>query len=307
LRKFDITEPERMDIPASWAASARQIQRHAWRTILVIGATDRGKSTYCQYLSRQLLAAGDSVALVDADIGQKDIGPPGTITLGYPDAVRPLHRLQPAAWYFVGAVSPAEHMLPVIAGTRQLADAAQTARVIVNTSGFVYGLGRQLKRRKIEALEPDVMVSLARGRELDALLAPYRHLRTLHLPPSPQARQKSRQQRRANREEAFRRYFIGARIVSLSRHQVQIQERTSADMITLTGIPTGFERPLLCGVANRQGHGAGLALLTPIDADTDTLHLHTPVTPDQLRILQLGYLYISPDGKELGRRDAPAQ
>lgn len=295
-----------MDIPSSWAASAEEIQRHAWRTILVIGATDRGKSTYCQYLSRRLLAAGDSVALVDADIGQKDIGPPGTITLGYPDAVTPLHRLQPAAWYFVGAVSPAEHICPMVAGTRQLADAAQAARVIVNTTGFVHGLGRRLKGRKIEALEPDIMISLAQGHELDALLAPYPHIRTLHLLPSPQGRGKSPQQRRANREEAFRRYFAEAQNVSLPRRQVQIQERTPEDIIALAGMPMGVKRYLLCGVVNRQGHGAGLAILTHIDVDTDTLHLHTPVAPEQLRMLQLGYLYIGPDGKELGRRNAPA-
>jgi polynucleotide 5'-hydroxyl-kinase GRC3/NOL9 len=295
-----------MDIPSSWAASARHIQRHTWRTILVIGATDRGKSTYCQYLSRHLLAAGHSVALVDADIGQKDIGPPGTITLGYPDAATPLHRLPPAAWYFIGAVSPAEHLRPVVAGTRQLADAAQAARVIVNTTGFVHGLGRRLKGQKIEALEPDVIVSLARDRELDALLAPYRHLNTLHLPPSPQARRKSPQQRRAHREHAFRRYFTEARHVSLPRRQVQMQERTTEDMITLSGTPTRVGRHLLCGVANRQGQGAGLAILTHIDVASHTLHLHTPVAQEQLQILQLGYLYIGPHGKELGRRDAPA-
>ena len=295
-----------MDIPSSWAASAEEIQQHAWRTILIIGATDRGKSTYCHYLSRHLLAAGDRVALVDADIGQKDIGPPGTITLGYPDAVTPLHRLQPAAWYFVGAVSPAEHMCPMVAGTRQLAEAAQAVRVIVNTTGFVHGLGRRLKGRKIEALEPDVMIILARGRELDALLAPYPHIRTLHLLPSPQARGKSPQQRRANREEAFRRYFAEAQNISLPRRQVQIQERTSEDIIALTEMSMGLKRDLLCGVANGQGHGTGLAILTHIDVDTDTLHFHTPVAPEQLRMLQLGYLYIAPDGKELGRRDAPA-
>jgi polynucleotide 5'-hydroxyl-kinase GRC3/NOL9 len=295
-----------MDIPSSWAASAEEIQRHAWRTILVIGATDRGKSTYCQYLSRRLLAAGDRVALVDADIGQKDIGPPGTITLGHPDAVTPLHRLQPTAWYFVGAVSPAEHMCSMVAGTRQLTGAAQAARVIVNTTGFVHGLGRRLKGRKIEALEPDVIIGLAQGRELDALLTPYPHIRTLHLLPSPQTKRKSPQQRRANREEAFRRYFAEAQHVSLPRRQVQIQERTAEHVIALAGMPMGFKRYLLCGVANRQGHGAGLAILTHIDVDTDTLHLHTPVALEQLRMLQLGYLYIGPDGTELGRRDAPA-
>src|SRR5512139_1849639 len=68
-----------LDIPAAWARSADTILRNRWRTILVLGATDRGKSTYCAVLGARLSHARRRVALVDADVGQKDVGPPATI------------------------------------------------------------------------------------------------------------------------------------------------------------------------------------------------------------------------------------
>lgn len=131
-----------IDVPSSWAWSATQIQRQKWRKILVLGATDRGKSTYCHYLSQTLLAVGERVAVVDADVGQKDIGPPAAITLGYPKRDHDLQQIPPSAWYFVGAVSLVGHLLPSVVGMRQMVDTADAPRVIINTTGFVEGIGR---------------------------------------------------------------------------------------------------------------------------------------------------------------------
>ena len=61
------------DIPVDWERSAADIIRHRWRKVLIIGNVDSGKSTYCAFLSHRFLAAGFGVAIVDADIGQKDI------------------------------------------------------------------------------------------------------------------------------------------------------------------------------------------------------------------------------------------
>jgi polynucleotide 5'-hydroxyl-kinase GRC3/NOL9 len=49
---------KRANIPAARVASARRIGENHWRKILVIGATDRGKSTYCRFLARRLSDGG---------------------------------------------------------------------------------------------------------------------------------------------------------------------------------------------------------------------------------------------------------
>ena len=63
----------------------------------------------------------------------------------------------------------------------------------------------------------------------------------------------------------------------------------------------GFERNLLCGVADERNECLGLAILEAIDFKRRTLTFFTPVAAETIRALQFGDLYIAPDGRELGR------
>ena len=259
--------------------------------MLVIGAIDRGKSTYCHFLSRHLLAAGWRVAMVDADVGQKDLGPPATITSGYPDASGA--KVQPTALYFVGAVSPVGHLLPMVLGTRRLVETAQGAFVLINTTGLVHGVGRILKGYKIEAVQPDVVVALEQGTELQPITRAHRHYRTLHLQPSASAMAKTAEQRRQARERAFCSYFQAATEVVLPCRRLIFQRRE---------VPTGFAPHLLCGVADRRNRGLGLAIITGLDWSQGMLSLLTPVPAESIQVIQGGDLYLTPDGRELDRR-----
>lgn len=318
-----------IDIPPAWEWSASQIVQHRWRKVLVIGAVDRGKSTYCGFLSRRCLEAGLRVAVIDADVGQKDIGPPATLTLGYPEATQSLAEVPPVAWYFIGATSPAGHLLPMAVGLRQLLDRTRAACIIMNTTGFIHGPGRVLKGYKIEAVQPDVIVALEHGRELRALLQAYRHYRIVRLPPSAYATTKSPEQRRARRERAFGAYFATAHTVELTLRQVIFQrsllftgrklehdaclyaEHTPEGLLAIAAeaqvdipgarvLPAGFERSLLCGVAGRRNEGLGLAIVLHIDFTRETIALHTPVPAEQIKVLQFGVLYVNASGCELG-------
>ena len=80
-------DPRRkLDVPPEWGAAASEIFERSLRTVLVIGGSAVGKSSFCRYLTEVLLARQAEVAFVDADIGQSNIGPPATVTLGYPVA-----------------------------------------------------------------------------------------------------------------------------------------------------------------------------------------------------------------------------
>jgi polynucleotide 5'-hydroxyl-kinase GRC3/NOL9 len=282
-----------IDIPASWEWSAAEIVRHRWRKVLVLGDMDRGKSTYCRFLSHRLYAAGLRVAMVDADVGQKDIGPPATITLGYPGNALAPAAVPPVAWYFVGAVTPVGHLLPMVIGTRQLVDAAQAAVVVINTTGFITGVGGVLKGYKIEAIQPDVVVALEQHTELQPLLRAYRNYRTLRLRPAARVQIKTPEQRREARERAFWGYFQAAPEVVLPCRKLIFQR---------AAVPAGFDRNLLCGVADRRNKGLGLALITGIDWDQGCISLCTPVPAAHIRIIQGGDLYLTPDGCEVGRK-----
>lgn len=323
-----VLEPP-LDIPPAWERSAEQIVRHRWRIILVLGAADRGKSTYCRFLTERCLAAGWRVALLDTDVGQKTIGPPASLTLGYPQPDHALASTPPAAWYFIGATNPVGHFLPIVVGVRHLREVARAACIIVNTTGLVHGAGRVLKSYKIEAVQPDVIVAIEHGHELQALLHAYRHYHILSLPPSAHARIKTSAQRRTARAHAFGTYFATASTVELALRRVVFQRgllftgrRTvqqhslyaesmpegvltvgASELATAArgrGLPVGFERNLLCGVANRRNEGLGLAIIQHIDFAREILTLSTPVPAAHIKILQWGALYVQPDGYEVG-------
>lgn len=175
-------------------------------TVMVIGRVDTGKSTLIKFLVSRLNAA-----VIDADIGQSDVGPPTVVSLGR-KSPNDDDRLEMIDGYFVGSTTPARHLLQMVVGTKKMVDRAPRP-VIINTTGLVDGpIGRALKSRKIEAIRPDLLILLERDRELDY----YRTfenvgIEILRLQVSPEVEQKSKADRKQERERAFREHFAGAR------------------------------------------------------------------------------------------------
>lgn len=202
------------------------------RVILVIGETDTGKTSFTTFLAGTLLARGLSVGVVDADLGQSDIGPPTTVGLG---RLRPpVERLGDAevvGLYFVGSTSPQGHLLPTVLGTRLMAHKALRLgfdRVIVDTSGLVQGeLGRLLKQHKIDIVDPDLVLCLQRNGECEHILRPYAggaRPAILRLASSGGTRRRSQEERRQHRERNLQAYFAGARPISVDLGRVTLRQ-----------------------------------------------------------------------------------
>lgn len=319
----------RLHIPAAWQHSAKRIFSEGWRRILVVGATDCGKSSYCKFLVNALLHEGRKVSFVDADIGQKDVGPPATVALAELDASTGFAYASCDAMYFVGHINPFAHFLPLVLGTRKMVEAAKGEFVVIDTTGLIQGRGRVLKGFQIESLQPDVLVCLERGDELAPIRHAARHCNALSLRPSRLAAPKSPNARRGAREEAFRAHFQGAREVELSLEEVIVQrsslfngepiadsrfvyaERLPDGLIAVAGeavpsalervhvLPRNFADQLLCGVADRAGKCLGLAISSGIDFAHMSLMLYTPVPKARIRIVLFGDLYLDRDGHEL--------
>jgi polynucleotide 5'-hydroxyl-kinase GRC3/NOL9 len=185
----------RLHVPEAWRKSATTVLQERPRVILVVGGGDAGKSSYCRFLVTELLAVGHRVAIVDADIGQKDVGPPATVTLGYAAGTAEHWSASPAAFYFVGSTSPVGRMLPLVVGTSRLVSAADAPFVVVDTTGYVEGAGRVLKAYKIEAVRPDLVIAIERRGELETILRSHRTYRTIRIRPSRKARPRDRWER----------------------------------------------------------------------------------------------------------------
>lgn len=258
-------------IPPAWLEAVHRLE--GARRVLVLGASDVGKSTFCRFLAERLGAA-----LLDTDLGQKTVGPPGAVTLGRSDASL-------AALHFVGATSPSKHFLPLLVGVARLAAHAES--LVVDTSGFIESAGAMLKAQKAEAVLPDHIVAIERGGELAPVLAPLAHLPIVRLAPAPQARRRTDSERAAARRAAFAAHFAGATERHLDRRTVVLQRRD------LPEHPAG----LLCGALDSAGICRGLALV--LEADENSIRVLSPVP--EIRVLQLGTLRLAADGTELRR------
>lgn len=213
----------RLHIPRAWRETADKILAERLRKVLVLGARDRGKSMFCRFLIHELVSAGHRTAVVDACIGQKDIGPPAADTLGHAEETADMRAIEMEHIYFVGATSPVGRFLPMVVGTSKLIKLADAPFVVIDTTGFVEGAGRVLKSYKIEAVEPDLIVAIKRREELESILNAYGTYRTVRIRPSRKARPRDRWRRFAARRNAFAAYFGNARRFDLDLARIVVQ------------------------------------------------------------------------------------
>ena len=184
---------------------------------VLIGGMDSGKSHLARRIASAAVTEGLTVGVLDADVGQSTIGPPTTVGLRLgrseadlaPEALRRADELA-----FVGSISPQGHLLPLVVGARLLLDRAKAhgaELVVVDTTGQVSGVYAQLlKFHKVGVLQPELVVGLARGEELEPLLGVIRRFyatEIVTLPVHPDAVPASVEKRAQNREESMRAYF----------------------------------------------------------------------------------------------------
>jgi polynucleotide 5'-hydroxyl-kinase GRC3/NOL9 len=122
-----------------------------------------------------LCRKGYRIGVIDADIGQSDIGPPGTIGLSITDKCIPsFDRAHLYDAYFIGDKTPTGHLLPVVIGTAKMVEKALSIGadgILINTTGYIHGgVARALKKYKIEAVNPTHIIGLSLRRELTPLI-----------------------------------------------------------------------------------------------------------------------------------------
>ena len=150
--------------------------------VLVVGPTDSGKSTLCRILLSYACRVGRAPTFVDLDLGQGEVSVPGTV------AATPLDRqclsseegytgTAPLS-YYVGEVSPgtsplvyrnAAERLAELVGRRQaqagdIGDRARVGGLVINTFGWVDGLGYELLLHAARTFAVDTVVVMGHDR-----------------------------------------------------------------------------------------------------------------------------------------------
>lgn len=178
---------------------------------LVLGGSDVGKTTFTRLLLNRLVERHGRAAVIDADLGQSDVGPPACIGLAYAHTpVQALSDLTPHALAFVGSTSPPGFLLEHVSGVKRLAESVGSCPLVTDTSGFLHGgAAARLNQTEFELLSPTHVVALQRRGELEPILAPMRRREgcTIHALPVPDVIGRKppafRTQRRAMRFAAY--------------------------------------------------------------------------------------------------------
>ncbi|OPY26225.1 MAG: Polyribonucleotide 5'-hydroxyl-kinase [Methanocella sp. PtaU1.Bin125] len=206
--------------------------------IIVVGQMDTGKSTLIKNLADHMDAY-----VLDADIGQNDIGPPSAVWLGK----RAEGQYEAIDGYFCGSTSPSGHFLQVIAGVTRLVQSCKKRSILVNTTGLATGpIGRTLKTEKINAIRADLVIGLQTADELNYLYA-FAHAgsEVAMFRPHPLVTSRSRTQRAEIRGSAYRAHFKGASVRHCRLDEVYVERSllnngVAADLARLQAVDPGI-------------------------------------------------------------------
>jgi polynucleotide 5'-hydroxyl-kinase GRC3/NOL9 len=295
-KSAEIFEVEGSTIPASWTVAADALAEMEKGKVILIGMTDVGKSTLSTYLTNKLLGKQLNLHIIDGDIGQADIGPPTTIGYSIPTtSISSLVELRPESIIFIGHTSPSQVETKIIHGIQRLSNRAHNSLTIINTDGWVLDPeAASYKIRMIAATEPDLVIGLATGGELQPILSGSR-ARALNVDTAKDVLARSRSDRRGTRITSYRRFLEGAKTRTISLRTV--------DLSTPVGFPPAHGpkaaelNSLIVGLLDDEGYMLEIGILMGFTNDTARVYCRSV---ERVHKIELGYLKLSKDGTELG-------
>ena len=280
----------------------------------MLGPVDVGKTTVATAIASGAVTAGRRTAVVDADTGQSDIGPPTTVALALPEhPARRMEQWKPVAAFFVGDTTPEAVYRYLVDGTvRSIALArAQGAEIIVvDTTGWVEGHAAvAAKVRKLARIGPRHVVALQRGGEVEPILERLNGQVVVHrLRPSPDVRFRSPEVRRAARARRFRQYFRNGRLHTLQLDALRPGRsprfgggKVGQDRL-LTDIPFAELRHLLVGLARDDERLEAVGTVVSATPERNSVAVLAPAPSlAGVAALHWGVLRVAPSGVEEGR------
>lgn len=275
---------------------------HEGKVVMMMGASDTGKTTFSHLILREVLSKGMKAAFIDADVGQSVIGPPTTLGLAVMTKPEDLEVPEPSFLYFLGATSPAQWLLPAVVGLAKLYRKALNLNVdfiLVDTTGLVAGdIGFQLKYHEVEVIAPTDLIALQREMELEHIL---RALRVREKPfvwevaPSPKVKRRDQVQRQLYRARKFKDYFEGSSFVEFDLNRVPLIDPMAP---RAEGVRQGAIGRLV-GLIDEDGFALGVGVIAEVK-DTQ-IGILTPVKSiEGVKALFLGRVVIEGGGQKIG-------
>jgi len=230
-------------VPPSWENAAKEVlSLKKPVTVMVMGGVDSGKTSFCTFLANEALKKKWKTGIIDADLGQSDVGPPSTIGFNFITApVNDLFEIEAENAYFVGLTSPSGAVNKVIEGLTELKNRVMETDVdflILNTDGWVDG--EDAARYKIQLtkiVSPSVVVGIRQKDELTPILTALKEANVLSIDSPQLVQRRNREKRKILRELSYKKYLKQAKVQSFALNWINVE-----DSLLSAGSPMTPER-----------------------------------------------------------------
>jgi len=209
-----ILNNEELIIPGDWIPVIQKILKEK-STVIVLGKTDTGKTSFIKAIARYLVIRNRKVIIIDGDIGQSSLGPPGTVNMCFLD----FQRLKCTTttvdeMIFIGHITPAECLGKLIHRVDQLYKISQRYKsdtIIIDTTGLVSGdTGIHLKSSLIEKIKPSMLIAFQAENELESIINKFTSqyfIQIFCLKSCQFVKRKNWRERKSRREKKYESYF----------------------------------------------------------------------------------------------------
>jgi len=217
-------------VPPSWENAAKEVlSLKKPVTVIVIGGVDSGKTSFCTFLTNEALRKKWKTGIIDADLGQSDVGPPSTVGFNFvSEPVKDLFEIKAENAYFVGLTSPSGAVNKVIEGLTELKNRVMETDVdflIVNTDGWVDGEdAARYKIQLTERVSPSVVVGIRQEDELTPILTALKEAKVLAIDSPQMVQRRNREKRKILRELSYKKYLKQAKVQSFTLNWVKVED-----------------------------------------------------------------------------------
>ena len=284
-------------IPAGWDEAAEAVKQHRG-TIIVVGDIDSGKSSLCTFLANECLTNHLSVGLIDADVGQADIGPPTTISSARASRqVFSLQDLSEEASFFLGDTTPSsvpDKLIRLLIKLRKRS-LRKIDVVLINTDGWVQDSAAvRFKEKLVGETQPDLVVGLDKAGEIEPLLGIIQTT-SMKISSSSYVSTRSKEQRKDSREAGYRRFLAGSMPVKVRRGETDMRMFDQPEQLILEW--TKDFKGLITGLLDKDEGLLGLGRIMEVTEGYALVETNARETP---RFLELGNILLSSSYQETG-------
>lgn len=203
--------------PGDWLTLRIDIQPLLKNRIVVIGASDSGKTTLLKFLAFNLPKKNQRIGLIDLDVGQNSLGLPGTINL----AEFTFNETKLLYSSYFGHISPAGNsglFLKVVEEFFEKIQHYHFQWLLIDTSGYLNTTeALTIKNRLLKIIKPQYSILLGNEAQKIERKLPTRTIRYLKISSAIEGIKKEKVpgMRKKKRAERFENYFKGSKSISV--------------------------------------------------------------------------------------------